>query len=391
PTELTADQLGSIVEALRRRFRVAADAEITLEGVARQMLATDYMAALVGHGVNRISFGIQSLDVALRRKIGRGDAIEDYAQIFATARQRWPQLSINTEIMAGLPEQSLESLEADLDQLIEWSPNSLDVLYYVLMPGTKLQRLVSLGRRREPRHGDALLRAREMINRKMRAAGYAQLTAEVFVRDDRDLFTRASFGGSPHRLNTVLALGPSGFGLVDGTAYQNVPSLGAYNDAIGAGLLATERAEQLTLSTARRRAQLFSLLELEANPRVFDRARDRRLVARWRDLGLVEDHEGTARATTQGALWYNHLQMDVLPLRDLIRTLGMFGSLAEQLRASKQRLDELPEHRRELVQIIRGHGWRGRLRYAAYRAYLRFASLTRRDRGALGFTGPVVE
>ncbi len=355
------------------------------------MLANDYVTALIGHGVNRISFGIQSLDVALRRKIGRGDAIEDYAEIFASARRRWPQLSINTEIMAGLPEQSLESLEADLDQLIEWAPNSLDVLYYVLMPGTKLQRLVSLGRRREPRHGEALLRAREMINRKLRTAGYTQRTGEVFVRDDRDLFTRASFGGSQHRLNTVLALGPSGFGLVDGTAYQNVPDLAAYNDAIGCGLLATERAEQMALPTARRRAQLFSLLELEANPQVFDRARDRRLLARWRTLGLVEDRDGTTRLTARGALWYNHLQMDALPLRDLIRTLGMFGSLAEQLRASKQRLDELPEHRRELVQIIRGHGWRGKLRYAAYMAYLRLASLTRRDRGALGFTGPVVE
>jgi len=391
PTELTADQLGLILAALRRRFRVAPDAEITLEGVARQMLADDYMAALVGHGVNRISFGIQSLDVVLRRKIGRGDAIEDYAQIFETARRRWPGLSINTEIMAGLPEQSLESLEADLDQLIAWAPNSLDVLYYVLMPGTKLQRLVSLGRRREPRHGEALLRAREMINRKLQTAGYAQLTGEVFVRDDRDLFTRASFGGSPHRLNTVLALGPSGFGLVEGTAYQNVPDLAAYNAAIARGLLPTERAERLTLPTARRRAQLFSLLQLEADPRVFDRARDRSLVSRWRTLGLVEDHAGTTRVTARGALWYNHLQMDVLPLRDLVRTLGMFGSLAEQRRASKQRFDDLPEHRRELVQIIRGHGWRGRFRYAAYRAYLRLASLTRRDRGALGFTGPVVE
>ena len=54
-------------------------------------------------------------------------------------------------------------------------------------------------------------------------------------------------------------------------------------------------------------------------------------------------------------------------------------------------LQRLPEHRRELVQVIRGRGMRGRLRFAAYRAYLRLAALMRRDQGALGFTGPVVE
>jgi oxygen-independent coproporphyrinogen-3 oxidase len=388
PTELTPEQLAEILDALRRRFRVAPDAEITLEGVARQMLG-DYLGATVEHGVNRISFGIQSLDLAVRRKIGRGDDVEDYEQIFSTVRSRWPQLSINTEIMAGLPEQTNESLAADLDQLVRWAPNSLDILYYVLMPGTKLQRLVSLGRRREPRHGDTLLAARAQINRRMRLAGYEQLTGEVFVRDDRDLFTRASFGGSPHRLNTVLALGPSGFGMIDGTAYQNVPDLAAYGRAIENGKLAIERAEQLTLTTARRRAQVFSLLELSVDPAVFDRAADHRLVERWRRLGLVDD--ATPRLSTRGALWYNHLQMEVLPLKDLVRTLGMFGSLAEQLRASKENLQQLPEHRRELVQVIRGRGLRGRLRFAAYRAYLRLAALMRRDQGALGFTGPVVE
>lgn len=391
PTELSPDQLVTILRALRRRFRIAAEPEITLEGVARQMLANDYMPAVIESGVNRISFGIQSLDIALRRRIGRGDDVEDYAQIFATARRRWPKLSINTEVMAGLPEQSRNSLSADLDQLIEWAPNSLDVLYYVLMPGTKLQRLVTLGRRDEPRHGDALLEARSSINHRMTSAGYQQLTGEVFVRDDRDLFTRASFGGSVHRINTVLALGPSGFGMVRGTAYQNVPDLAAYGRAITRGKLAIERAERLTVATARRRAQLFSLLELSANPAVFDRSRDRRLVERWQRRGLVADVDGSARLTPRGALWYNHLQMDVLPLRDLVRTLGMFGSLAEQRRASKVSLERLPEHRRELLQVIRGHGLAGRLRFAGYRAYLRLAALVRRDRGALGFTGPVAE
>src|SRR5262249_7663513 len=153
-------------------------------------------------------------------------------EIFSVVRARWPSLSINTEIMAGLPEQTPESLSADLEQLLRWAPNSLDVLYYVPMPGIRLQQLISLGRRRTAERGHSLLAARALVNARFRAAGYTQLTGEVFVRDDRDLFTQASFGGGGHHLNTVLALGPSGFGLVGGAAYQNVPDLEAYCTAL---------------------------------------------------------------------------------------------------------------------------------------------------------------
>jgi oxygen-independent coproporphyrinogen-3 oxidase len=391
PTELTPAQLVTILARLRDRLDVAPDAEITLEGVARQMLGSDYLEQLVAVGVNRVSFGIQSLDDDLRRRIGRGDDIADYAELFATARRRWPRLSINTEIMAGLPEQTLPSLARDLTQLVAWAPNSLDVLYYVLMPGTKLQRLVTLGRRGEPDLGHNLLAARGVVNRVMAEAGYQQRTGEVFVRDDRDLFTRASFGGSRHRLNTVLALGPSGFGLVAGTAYQNVPDLAAWQAAIALGRFPIERAEQLTVATARRRAQLFSVLELRPEPAVFDRGRDRRLLARWERLGLIERDRDGARLTERGVLWYNHLQMDLLPVHDLVRTLGMFGSLADQRAALDRGGGALPGHRRDLLATIRGRGVGGWLRYRAYRAYLRYAAWRRRDRAALGFTGPVVE
>jgi len=391
PTELTPAQLGSVLDHLRSRMNIATDAEVTLEGVARQMLADDYLSAMVQHGVNRISFGIQSLDPAVRKHIGRGDAVQDYAAIFSTVRKRWPALSINTEIMAGLPGQTLASLDADLDQLLAWAPNSLDILYYVLMPGTKLQRLVTLGRRSQPRHGEELLAARSRINERMRSSGYQQLTAEVFVREDRDLFTRASFGGARHRLNTVLALGPSGFGLVGGVAYQNRPDLDAYHAADDANLLPIARVQPITLPIARRRAQLFSVLELAPDLAAFDQRRDRRLLARWQRQGLVERYGDHMRLTTRGALWYNHLQMDLLPLSDLVRTLGMFGSLAEQRASLGSGIDELPPHHRELVDVIRGRGMIGRLRFAAYRAYLRYAAWRGRDRAALGFTGPVAE
>jgi coproporphyrinogen III oxidase-like Fe-S oxidoreductase len=61
PTELRPEQLIRILNALRRNFHISPTAEITLEGVARQMLAPGYLESCFAGGFNRISFGVQIL------------------------------------------------------------------------------------------------------------------------------------------------------------------------------------------------------------------------------------------------------------------------------------------------------------------------------------------
>lgn len=389
PTELTTEQLGRILQALRDNFRIAEDAEITLEGVARQMIAGDYVERALEVGFNRFSWGVQSLNLRQRKRIGRGDQVDDYTQLLGRIRAASPTAAANCEIMAGLPEQSFEELKQDIDTLMSWQMNSLDILYYVPMPGTKLHSLVEMKRREAPLFGNRLLKIRDYTNHTLRAAGYRQATGEVFVRNERDLFVSTGFGGGGHGLNTHLALGPSGFGQVEGTVYQNVCDLEAWQAAIGARKFPIGRGRTLTRGAALRRAALLSIIQLELPDFVVEGARMHAALWRWRRHGLVRRSGAAWRLTEKGALWYNHMQMDVLTLLDMMDVAPMFGS--SRSIHDKLAMDEPVENSEayELQSFLRRYLPLSGVTNVPYRAAVRALGTLLQHDGTIGFTGPL--
>jgi oxygen-independent coproporphyrinogen-3 oxidase len=389
PTELRPEQLGRILDALRRNFRIAPDAEITLEGMARQMIADDYVERALDRGFNRFSWGVQSLDPVQRKRIGRGDQVEDYTTLLRRIRAASPTSAVNCEIMAGLPEQTFEQYARDLDTLLSWNMSSLDVLYYVPLPGTKLQSFVEQRRREAPLFGANLLRIREYTNRRLLSRGYRQATGEVFVRDERNLFVPTGFGGGGHGLNTHLALGPSAFGQIEGTVYQNVCDLDRWHGAIARRLFPLARAQTLTPEAALRRAALLSVLRLHLPTFLVRGPRMRNLVWRWRRRGLVRRDGVEWRLTEKGALWYNQMQVDILTIPDLLDLLPMFGS-SESLRTKLRSTCAAPDSEaHELQRLIRGRIPFSRTRELPYRAALRAIDLIVQQGDAIGFTGPM--
>ena len=137
PTELCPDQIAAVLAALRASFHIPSTAEITLEGVAAQFLAPGRLAGYVGAGVNRISYGVQALDPSVRKAIGRTDKVDDCRALAARAKSEFPQLCVNADVMSGLPGQSIESFEHDIEELAEWPFDSIDVITYIMFPGSR--------------------------------------------------------------------------------------------------------------------------------------------------------------------------------------------------------------------------------------------------------------
>lgn len=391
PTELTPAQLGSILNALRRNFRLAPGAEITLEGVARQMLAPDYLAACLEAGFNRISFGVQSLNVSLRQRIGRGDGTDDYPATVERVKQLNPRASVNAEIMAGLPEQTFTSFEEDVRTLTSWNVDSLDILYYVLMPGTRLEQFVNDGKRRAPEYGASMLAMRAFVNSTLEASGFRQVTGEVFSRSDRDLFVDTSYGGGGNCLNTLLALGPSGFGILGGAVYHNVADLNLYVSQVKDGLYPIRAGVPLTAEDARRRAWAFSLMKLHVPEFLIETSADRKRVQRWESLGLCQRSESGYQLTSRGRLWYNHMQMEVLPLREQLQASRMFGSSTQQSQLFDRSTKENSLEYELLQTISSGTGVLGGLRKQAYRMLLALRRARRDKESAIDFTGSPVK
>lgn len=70
PSDLGAESLVSLLDAVRKNYRLAADCEITVEGRI-DGFEPEKARRLAAHGANRLSIGIQTFDTELRRRLGR--------------------------------------------------------------------------------------------------------------------------------------------------------------------------------------------------------------------------------------------------------------------------------------------------------------------------------
>jgi oxygen-independent coproporphyrinogen III oxidase len=116
PSILPPELLRRLFAAIGTEFRVAGDAEITLECAPGQ-LGDDFLAAMVECGVNRVSFGVQSFVDREAAVTGRLHSREIALRDIERVRQEGIR-SVNADLIAGLPHQTAESWRESLDVVI---------------------------------------------------------------------------------------------------------------------------------------------------------------------------------------------------------------------------------------------------------------------------------
>jgi oxygen-independent coproporphyrinogen-3 oxidase len=116
PTVLEAGQLRRMFDAVRSKFSVLPDSEITVE-CAPGTLTREVLDGLLGCGVNRVSLGVQSfIDIeaaAVGRLHKRATVLDDITRLRAAGIT-----NINVDLIAGLPHQSAESWRESVEQAI---------------------------------------------------------------------------------------------------------------------------------------------------------------------------------------------------------------------------------------------------------------------------------
>ena len=116
PTILEPADLERMFRALRDKFEVDRDAEITVE-CAPGTLTAEMLAALLRCGVNRVSLGVQSwVDpeaAAVGRLHTRAKVLEDIVLLRSAGIE-----NINVDLIAGLPHQTAESWEHSVSETL---------------------------------------------------------------------------------------------------------------------------------------------------------------------------------------------------------------------------------------------------------------------------------
>ncbi|MCK9540429.1 MAG: radical SAM family heme chaperone HemW [Novosphingobium sp.] len=122
-----------LVEA-ERLWGFAPGIEITLEGNPSSVEAANY-AALATAGVNRASLGVQALDDAALRFLGRLHGVDEALAALDVAQRHFARVSI--DLIYARPGQMAESWEAELARAIALGTGHLSLYQLTIEPGTR--------------------------------------------------------------------------------------------------------------------------------------------------------------------------------------------------------------------------------------------------------------
>jgi oxygen-independent coproporphyrinogen-3 oxidase len=176
PSLLTTAQIETILEAVRRRFTVSHDAEITLEinpgdgGTSAALKQSDFFRELRRLGVNRASFGAQTFDDRELKQLGRTHSAADVTSTFRQLRDAG-FANINFDLIAGLPGQMLDGWERNLAAALKLRPEHLSLYLLDVHEGTPLADQIKSGMRPKPDEDLAAEMYATMIE-AVSAAGY---------------------------------------------------------------------------------------------------------------------------------------------------------------------------------------------------------------------------
>ena len=264
PTFLARDEMATLMGLLRGGFDVAADAEISIEVDPRKVDA-ETIAFLGSLGFNRISVGIQDFDPEVQKAVNRIQSEEETRTVIDAARANG-FVSVNADLIYGLPKQTVAGFSATLDKVIDASPDRIALYSYAHVPHLfKPQRRIELTAVPAPETKLAIL---ALAIEKLGAAGYMYIGMDHFAKPtdelavaQRDRKLHRNFQGYSTKPDCdLLAFGISAIGKVGAAYVQNVRTLDEYYDRLDAQALPVMRGVLLNADDLIRRDVIQKLM-----------------------------------------------------------------------------------------------------------------------------------
>ena len=301
PSLLPAEDLCALLEVCRGAFRVAPEAEITLEANPETVMPEAFVALRRG-GFNRVSLGVQALHAGLLQVLGRPHTPARATEAFAAVRAAG-FANVNLDVMFGLPGQSLRDWRRTLEGVVSLAPEHLSTYGLTIEEGTLFGRLHRQGALRLPPEGAHLTMYREAL-RYLPAAGYRRYEISSFARPGFECRHNLTYW----RQGEYLGLGAGAHGYLGGVRSMNQRLPAAYISAVtrqGSAVVARENpspVEQVeeALMLGLRLADGLHLAAIAARFGLPDPPIDPAVLARLTGMGFIEAGDGLLRLTEAG-------------------------------------------------------------------------------------------
>ena len=178
PSLMAPETVAAVIDRVARRWRLAADVEITLEANPNSVEAerfTGYRAA----GVNRLSLGVQSFDDDALRFLGRRHDAAQAVAALALAQDIFPRVSF--DLIYARPDHRVAAWRAELARALAFGTEHLSLYQLTLEPGTPFYARSAQGSLTVP-DGDSAAALCDVTHQSLNDAGMAAYEISNFAR-----------------------------------------------------------------------------------------------------------------------------------------------------------------------------------------------------------------
>jgi putative oxygen-independent coproporphyrinogen III oxidase len=262
PSLMPPDQVAAVLERIHALFPASGPVEVTLEANPTDAEAAHF-ANLAAAGVNRLSLGVQSLDDAALRFLGRNHSAEEARRAISLAGQAFDRLSI--DLIYARPDQTVADWSAELTEAVALGFEHVSPYQLTIEPTTAFGRAAARGDWTPPDE-DTAAALYETTQAVLGAAGFE---AYEVSNHARGVAARSAHNIHVWRGGDYLGVGPGAHGrlTLDGARTATVAErkIGAYSEGVAAGSPWAERETLDAVSAAEERI-LLGLRTVEGAP-----------------------------------------------------------------------------------------------------------------------------
>ncbi|MFW5606392.1 MAG: oxygen-independent coproporphyrinogen III oxidase [Campylobacter hyointestinalis] len=265
PTFYSASELNRLIESIKRHFKNwSDDAEISCE-IDPRFLNEEQLDVLTSHGFNRVSFGVQDFDEKVQKDIHRIQPFDMTKNAVDMARAKGI-ISVNTDLIYGLPFQSLESFKNTLDLGLKLNPDRFAVFNYAHVPWIKKSmRKFDESTLPSPK---VKLEILKYTMEFLTSNGYKMIGMDHYAKPEDELF-HALKSGTLHRNfqgyttkggADLIGIGLTSIGEGEDYYAQNFKDMDGYEKAIDEGKLPNFKGVMLSKEDKLRKAVIMDLM-----------------------------------------------------------------------------------------------------------------------------------
>jgi len=239
PSLLKADQLAGILSSIHKTYKIAANAEITLEANPGD-ISREYLEALKSIGINRLNIGIQSFSDKILKFLGRRHSAKEAVAAIDVARQAGFD-NLGIDLIYGVFGGGIKSWENTLQKAVALEPEHISCYQLSLDAQTPLYQ------RYAKENLPMLTEDQELqffltTSSQLEAAGYIHYEVSNFARAE-ELQSRHNMKYWRHA--PYLGLGPAAHSFLDNKRWWNKPSVRDYIKELAEGKMPLDGSEKL--------------------------------------------------------------------------------------------------------------------------------------------------